>query len=280
MRIGIVGNGVVGNATARCYMESHEVRVYDIVPEKRTHSLTEVLLSDLIFVCLPTPQKDGSLECDTAIVETFFKQVSETPLMGTIPDRANYVLRSTVPIGFTRQMREKYKLANMVHSPEFLTARTAILDAQLPARNIIGFPFQTIDASNIKTVIHHPINELYTKRFPHCRNMIMSSDESEAVKLFQNAHGAVTVALWNEFRELSDAKNLRWDTVRNAVLASGWITGTHTQVPGPDGKRGFGGSCLPKDLASLVHQLGCNSQDAAVTSAALQRNARDRKRTA
>ena len=265
MRIGVIGGGVVGHATARCYLEHvDEIRVYDILKERRTHHLDYVLACDLIFVCLPTPQKKNSLECDTSSVEGFFREYA----VGN--PAANYVLRSTVPIGTTRRLSERYNLPNLVHSPEFLTARCAVVDAQIPARNIIGIP-------GFDVLARHPypgetLCSLYERRFPGVPTYFLSSDESEAVKLFQNSFFAVKVAYWNEVRCLADKLGLDWERIMGAILADGRIAPSHTNVPGPDGKRGFSGSCLPKDLANLIECMWQSEVEPYVTHAAHYRN--------
>lgn len=267
--IGVVGNGVVGHATARTYMEFAEVRVYDAIPEKCTHGIQEVLKSDIIFICLP----------ETKITNFLPKVMPER-------DReANWVLKSTVPIGTTRRLVRDYKLSNLVHSPEFLTARCAVTDAMNPARNIIGIPPSDKAGSmwekeNRCGVL---LSELYNARFPGVSTHLMSADESEAVKLMQNGFFAVKVAFWNEMYALAEKLGLNWEVVRDGILADGRINPSHTQVPGPDGKLGFGGSCLPKDLKTLIEQFhACKSFDVfpSVLLAAQERNQKDRRDSA
>lgn len=268
MKIGVIGGGVVGKATARAFIEHvDEVRVYDVMRERRTYGLDDVLACDLVFVCLPTPQHKDSLECDLRHVEGFF---SGTCRGGS---GVNFVLRSTVPIGTTHRLRDQYDLPNLIHSPEFLTARCSITDAQLPARNIIGSPGCVWNSQCLRV-----LRDLYRSRFPGTDLFLMSSDESEAVKLFVNGYAAVTVALWNELRVLADAKKLDWDRVMEGVLSDGRISRNWCKVPGPDGKRGFGGSCLPKDLANLVSCLESENIYTSVAVAALARNTIDRER--
>ncbi len=236
MRIGVIGNGVVGHATARCFMEFTEVRVYDKIAERRTHSLNEVLECDLVFVCVP----EAFIESVAATVE------ASKPL-------TNLVIKSTVPIGTTRHLAERYVLPNLVHSPEFLTARCAVTDAQLPARNIIGSPVTPDRLWDDAPVGSRAIlADLYKRRFPGVPFFVMTSDESEAVKLIQNGFFAVKIAFFNEINTLCEEWNLDWERVRAAILADGRIAHSHTQVPGPDGKYGFGGTCLPKDLKQLI----------------------------
>jgi UDPglucose 6-dehydrogenase len=227
--------------------------VYDRVRAKSNSDLVSVLETDVIFLCLP---EDA--------VEDFF--------LNNLPGRfghTNFVLKSTVPVGTTRRLREKYDLLNLVHSPEFLTERTAVIDAMMLRINIIGVPTG-------KPLAHDDSQDwlynLYDNRFPQTPVHWMSSDESEAVKLFTNAFFATKVSVFNEFREFADKMGLDWDTVVNGMLADGRIHPLHTQVPGPDGKRGFGGKCLPKDLMMLCQQMVNANTPTLILPAVLARN--------
>lgn len=265
LRIGIVGNGVVGSATAASYRGYvKEVLVYDIDPERSPNSFRDVLACNLIFICLPTPQVDGSLACNTGIIDKFFNDA------WWLTDQ-RLVLRSTVPIGYTSKTAIERKLPNLIHSPEFLTARTAVYDAANPIRNIIGDPSST-EWSETAAVLH----ALYIDRFAGVPCYAMTSDESEAVKLFQNGFSAVKIAFFNEIYRLADKLDLRWEPIRGALLAGGWVNAMHTQVPGPDGKFGFGGSCLPKDAANLSQCMWDAHMPSYMVNAALERNQEDR----
>ena len=284
MKIGIIGNGVVGRATARSYLEHvEEVRVHDVLPERRTHGLSEVLDcgldTGLVFVCLPTPAREDG-RCDVSFLDDFFAGVNLVRLDG---HKINFVLRSTVPIGTTCRLAETYKLPNLVHSPEFLTARCAVTDAQLPARNIVGIPKPRAPLGSLfigDNRAGQTLNILYHQRFPGVPVHLMSSDESEAVKLFQNSFFAVKIALWNECRAYATKVGLDWEQVMKAILADGRIAHSHTAVPGPDGKFGFGGSCLPKDLANLIHcieQAGPSVRAYLLKAARLRNDLLDRR---
>ena len=254
MRIGIVGGGVVGRATARCYLEWAEVRVFDVRLDRATHSLGEVLGTDLIFLCLPT----GELP-DTPAVDRFAAAIAgtQTPL----------VLRSTVPIGKTRWLRSQYRLPNLMHHPEFLTARTADTDAQLPARLVVGGDCPARAA----------LVSLLSRRFPGVQQILCTSDESEMIKLATNSFFAAKIAFFNEINALCESADLNWQVVVAGILSDGRISHSHTRVPGPDGKFGFGGECLPKDLGCLVHELRSRGLPAEMAAGALRRNQWDRQ---
>lgn len=268
-RIGIVGNGAVGSALAAAYTSKGcEVLVHDIVSERSTHDLDSVLATDFVMVCLPTPRKPYNGEADTSFINQFLTQTA------VIRRNANLVLRSTVPVGFTRGAAAYYGLPNLVHSPEFLTMRTAVEDATNPVRWAIGSPnvLDWDDRYSLACKLSDFYEDVHSNALPtHC-----SSDESETIKLFQNAFSAVKVSVFNEFREFCDKRNLDWNDIRTALLDGGWINPMHTQVPGPDGKYGYGGACLPKDISNLVmcmHEAGVIPT---MLQASIERNKRDR----
>lgn len=279
MKLGIVGGGTVGRAVARTYIEHvEEVRVYDVMPERRTHPLEAVLTCDLIMVCLPTPQRTDGDGYDLSFVESFFAARSLTA-----ESRARcYVIRSTVPIGTTKRLSREYGLTSLAHSPEFLTARIAETDAAIPARNIIGVPepHNNSDFPHLFTGDNRAAQELNIlchQRFPGVPMHFMTSDESEAVKLYQNGFFSCKIAYFNEIWTLAHKFGLNWERILAGMLADGRIEAYHTRVPGHDGY-GFAGACLPKDLSALICQLQENGLDAAVTLAAQTRNKADRAR--
>lgn len=268
MRVGVIGGGVVGSAMARSLIEFNDIRVYDVDKTRSTHTMYETLESDVVLVCLPTPQLKGARACDLRYIQEFFTN---------LPNRyrqKNYVIKSTVPIGTTSQIATYHKMENLIHSPEFLTARCSLTDAQIPSRNIIGTPpNQPHNDCEIKYY------DLLLNRFPNVPVYYMTSDESEAVKLFLNGFFAVKVAYFNEINALCSRLNMDWETILDGLLSDGRIAHSHTKVPGPDGKFGFGGECLPKDLNNLITCIEAAGCLAHVTHAASERNRGDRDRT-
>ncbi len=120
--------------------------------------------------------------------------------------------------------------------------------------------------------LERTLGDFYLETWPEVPLRLMSSDESEALKLVQNAHSAVEVAFWNEAFSYCLLAGLNYDTILSALLTQGWVLPTHSQVPGPDGRRGFGGSCLPKDLCNLMVCIEKAGGKPVVTLAAEMRN--------
>lgn len=268
--IGIIGNGVVGKATARVWMEyAKDVRVWDIDETRRTHALGETVFSDLVFVCLPTPAApDGSGELDLGAIHKFFNRLGT----GTQLLQQNFVIRSTVPVGTTRRLQYDFKIPNIVHNPEFLTARCAVQDALNPAQIVLGTPrpgavlWSGGNKAAEALLLHCSI------RFPGRPILPVSSNESEFIELALNSLFAAKIALFNELRAYAEADDMLWPRVLEGILGDGRVGISHTQVPGPDGKPGFGGSCLPKDLAQMVRQIAASGGSPVVLDAVERRN--------
>ena len=268
-RIGVIGNGFVGRAIARGFMEHcGEVRIHDVMPERSTHTLVETLACDWIFVCVPTPSgPDG--RCDTSIIE---KVIGDAWCQRIEAGGGRLVIKSTVPVGFTRRMHEQYGTENkrglpltLLHSPEFLTQRCALVDFQTPARNIVGVPcgYLYVGPNCEPYCAAVDLAILYESRFPGVPCIRMSSDESELVKLAQNGFFATKVAYFNAIYQLAQATGCDFEQVRAGMLADGRIAHAHTEVPGPSGELGFGGACLSKDLQSLSRCIDDHQRHAA-----------------
>lgn len=249
MRIGVIGMGTVGVATARCWVEHAEVRTYDKETGRCTHSLDAALDCDMVFVCLP--------EC------------AVMPWFHSLPVDARkrcFALRSTVPMGTTRFLRE-YGFTQLVHYPCFATERCANVDEHYPWRSVIGG-----EGACAKL-----LNAMLGARFPGVPVHALSSGDSELLKLGQNAFFAVKVAFFNELRALCDRAGGDWELLRKAMLSDGRISSSHTMVPGPDGELGFGGRCLPKDLSQFIAEQLTAGLSPHMASAAQRRNDADRK---
>jgi len=238
-KVGIIGNGFVGESQAFAFSPTAEVRVYDINPLRSTHTLDETLETDFIFICVPTPMRqDGSQ--DITFIENVFKSVKPGPI---------YIIKSTVLPGTTKKLQEQYPDLKIIFSPEFLTERTAKLDMLTQARIIFGG-----DMSITKQV-----EDLFIQRFMNRHFIHMDSTTAELVKYMNNTFFATKVSIMNEFKRLCDALGADWDNALYGFSSDCRIGDSHLHVPGPDGKLGYGGTCFPKDVNALItlgKQLG------------------------
>ena len=235
--VGIIGNGFVGNAVYQNLRDRVKCKVYDVDQNRSFNTLEEVLSQDFIFVCLPTPMKEGG-ECDLSILDKFFEG-----LFWDNPDiEGTFIIKSTVPVGTTRRYSEKY---NVIHNPEFLTARNAVEDYGKAERNVVGG-----DKELCTDFVC-----FFEACFPKIPSVMVSSDESEAIKYFSNVFLAYKVAYFNKIYDFCQATGMEYDNVRKGVTGDSRIGKSHTQVPGIDNDRGFGGTCFPKDLNSLIVQM-------------------------
>ena len=232
--VGIVGNGFVGNAVYQNLRDKVKCKVFDVDKNRCLSPLEEVIQQDFIFVCLPTPMRmDGS--CDLSILDKFFEDLPDH-LTGT------FVIKSTVPVGTTKKYTERH---NVIHNPEFLTARNAVEDYGNAERNIVG--------GNKELCVDFIC--FFDACFPKIPSAIVSSDESEAIKYFSNVFLAYKVAYFNKIFDFCKATGMNYTKVRQGVTADHRIGKSHTQVPGIDNDRGFGGTCFPKDINSLIVQM-------------------------
>lgn len=256
-KIGIIGGGVVGKALFRAYLGFCDVQIWDKQVELSTVGLiTDVTKNaDLVFLCLPTPQKTGTHELDISAIHDVFRLIKMNNYSGEL-QRINFVLKSTVPIGTTESLHKEYQI-KISHSPEFLTERTAYEDAQMPAVNFIGLPedmrecFLPAESSTSRSLLYN----LYKSRFPGVKVNELSSNETEAIKLITNAFFATKITFFNEVYQLCNKLSISWEDVRSGILADGRISHSHTEVPGPDGGMGYGGKCLPKDTIQLMRHI-------------------------
>ena len=239
--VGIVGNGFVGNAVYQNLRDKVKCKVFDVDKNRCLSPLEEVIQQDFIFVWLPTPMRmDGS--CDLSILDKFFEDLPDH-LTGT------FVIKSTVPVGTTKKYTERH---NVIHNPEFLTARNAVEDYGNAERNIVG--------GNKELCVDFIC--FFDACFPKIPSAIVSSDESEAIKYFSNVFLAYKVAYFNKIFDFCKATGMNYTKVRQGVTADHRIGKSHTQVPGIDNDRGFGGTCFPKDINSLIVQMESNDVNA------------------
>jgi len=234
--IGIIGQGFVGSAVREGLKEIFNIETYDKFKDSTCNSVKELCKkTKIVFVCLPTPmRKDGT--CDLSIVRNTVLEVDKNA------DEHIIVIKSTVPPGTTRQLNEECTFSQVIFNPEFLTEANYIDDFKNQSRIIVGGPRP---GSTI-------IKNLYKKAFYNTPIIKTGSNTAEMIKYFLNCFLATKVSFANEMRSICDNIDIDYDKVVEYALYDNRIGKTHFATPGPDGKRGFGGSCFPKDINAMI----------------------------
>jgi len=263
MKIGIIGNGFVGKATRQLEAWSITVILYDIRPELCVpHGITLADLStcDIIFVCVPTPM-EASGQCHLGIVESVMADLSKV----IDPSKNFVVLRSTVPPGTCDRL-------GCYFMPEFLTEKNYIQDFITCENWVFGLQGNENDARFQETIgclFRYACEE---KRIHNNSIHFRTNKEAEMIKYFRNCFLSAKISFCNEMEEFCSKKGIEYEKVRSFATLDSRIGGSHTFVPGHDGKRGFGGTCFPKDTGSLLYQMEEVGMKSYVVEAMVKRN--------
>ncbi len=232
IKLGVIGNGYVGEAQIFAFSTFFETYVYDTDETRSTNSLEEVHNCDFIFVCVPTPMSSSG-EQDISIVESVFAKANSKPL---------YIIKSTILPGTTERLSELYPDFKIIFSPEFLTERTAKLDMLTQARIILGG----------EKKLTNKAAKIFKERFKNKNIIQTDSKTAELIKYMNNTFFATKVSIMNEFKLLSNKIGANWDDALNGFACDGRVGDSHLNVPGHDGKLGYGGTCFPKDVNAII----------------------------
>ena len=267
-KIAVAGAGYVGMAMAVLLSQHHQVTVVDVVPEKisminrrqspvRDDVMQQVLShtplhlsatldaqaayvdADFVVIAVPTNYDDVTQRFQTAAVEEVIGLVTQCN-----PDAA-VVIKSTVPVGYTASVREKFHNRNILFSPEFLRESHAMEDSLYPSRIIVGTDMQDTRLTASARTFAALLQEGAEKS--NVDTLLMGFSEAEAVKLFANTYLALRVAYFNELDTYAESKGLNTRQILDGVCLDPRI-GSHYNNP----SFGYGGYCLPKDTKQLL----------------------------
>lgn len=235
MRVGIIGMGYVGGAVASSLPSDITVCYDPIVRPYCDTSFDDIKSCEAVVICVPTPVRyDGS--CNTSIIHSTLEKLNEgTPFEGVI------ISKSTATPDFYANMIDRYP--NLVHVPEFLRASTANEDYLQSSFALYGGHEQWTElASKVLTQgQYNPSSSLHT-----------DIKTASLYKYLSNSYLATKVVWMNEFKSLADSLGVEWADLQVCFGVDKRIGITHTSVPGPDGKFGYGGACFPKDISAIM----------------------------
>ena len=261
MIIGIIGMGFVGDAVYQKFKLFGDVLYNDIIAEKSIASINEIVSkTNYIFLCLPTPMnKDGS--CNINIIENTLKEIVNLGYDQYV------IIKSTVIPGTTDYLAKKFKSIKVIHNPEFLTERNSVNDYTNQKRIILGGK-----KANTKS-----LKKIFNKVFSNIHIIEIKAIESEIIKYFINTFLATKVSFANEIFEICSRLDIDYQMILKIVLGDDRIGKSHLNVPGHDGKLGFGGSCFPKDLRALMFLANQLNISLPILNATFKKNTQLRK---
>lgn len=233
--IAIMGVGWVGGTLARYFDERPELAVFRYDPPKGMGEASDLAKADVIFICLPTPFDQNVGGFDLSYVRAGAAQIPEGKLV---------VIKSTVLPGTTEALQKEFPKLRFLFNPEFLRQAHADADFRAPDRQIIGVTEASVaDAAAVMAILPEaPFQK------------IVGATEAETVKYFGNCFLALKVVFANQVFDVCEKLGVAYDTVRDCASADTRIGDSHLQVV-HDGKRGYAGSCFPKDMRAFI-QLG------------------------
>jgi len=262
IKIGIIGHGFVGKATDWGFDKNVEKFIVDPIYDTNISDLVEFKPS-IVFVCVPTPMaNDGSQ--NASIFLEVIKAISDQKLDSII------VVKSTVLPDILIQA--KSLINNLVYNPEFLREKHAFEDFE--NSEMIIFGGEEIDAKKVSECF---------KKHSRCKttnHIFLDLISASIVKYAINTFLATKVVFFNELNEYFSKFNSadEWTKIIDAIKADSRIGSSHMNVPGHDGKKGFGGACFPKDTVALAKSAEARNQNLKVLEAAVKSNNATRKK--
>jgi UDPglucose 6-dehydrogenase len=255
MKIIIAGYGFVGKAVFNSLKDKHEVVIVD--PQYTSNEIKYHHDADGIIICVPTPTTEDGI-CDS-------KEIAN--VIDNVPVFMPIMVKSTVTPGVASSYYEMYPDHSIVFSPELLRAKSADQDFANQKYVIIGGEDPECFWQ-----------ELFQSTLPNCKLVFnCSAEEACLVKYSTNSFLALKTSFFNQIYDICEKTGMDYDIVRQIVAYDQRIGSDHTMVPGPDGERGWGGHCFPKDTAAFVHWSNTVEAPVTLVESAISYNKKLRK---
>lgn len=264
MKIGMIGMGFVGGTTAKVMEEKHEILPYDRYKEPyndEKHLVNLVKNADVAFLCVPTPM-ELSGEINLEPMHYSLQKLEETSnTLGRDPNDLLITVRSTAVSGTTDSFAEKYPFP-FAFNPEFLREKHAFEDMKNTSYIVLGVEDKLSERKLI---------DVYKPLFPNAEIIVTNRRTAEMAKYANNARLASMVMVDNDIYGVCDVLGVDYKVIQG-ILSKDSRNGRVMDVPGPDGDRGFGGKCFPKDLNALIYLARENGYRANLLSEVMRSN--------
>lgn len=260
LKIGIIGKGFVGSAVANGFNKCVDQFIID--PKFNNNTCKDLIEFDpsLCFICLPTPQQDTHLDVDISLVRSALSELASLKYKGIV------VIKSTITPQHLTKFKKDFSKLKLVYNPEFLTEANSLQDFINPNMQILGGKWRDCEAVEKAYIRNSSVKVVPTFKV----DLITAS----LIKYTINSWLATKVIFFNELRELFDASNSHssWDQFTDMLTRDPRIGNSHLQVPGPDGKAGYGGHCFPKDTNALLYYSKLIGIDLSILKQATKKN--------
>ena len=240
--IGIIGLGFVGGSILKSFqIKGINVEGYDKYKNGGIGKFENMYQKEFLFLCLPTLYNNELKKYDLSSIEETCKLL-ENKYSGIV------IIKSTVEPETTYMLSEKYHL-KIIHNPEFLSAATAFEDFHNQTHIVLG------TGPNISNTELQTLKNFYLSHYPEAEISLVTSNESESMKIFVNSFYATKIQFFNELYLVCQENSCDYNVIKNLMLKNKWINPMHTQVPGSDGSLSYGGACFPKDTQALLEYM-------------------------
>jgi UDPglucose 6-dehydrogenase len=267
MKIGVIGAGFVGGSVINGF-DTESVDLYIVDPVVSEHNNIQDLVGDfdpqITFVCVPTPETDNG-DVDVSIARQVVSDLWDRNYKGIV------VMKSTITPDHLTKMKKDFGI-RLVYNPEFLTEANAHNDFINPQMQVLGGKWKDCDIVEKAYVRYSKV-----KVVPTFKTDLISAS---LLKYTINSWLATKVSFFNELYDLHEASgaNSSWSQFTDMLTRDSRIGNTHMQVPGPDGKFGFGGHCFPKDTAGILKYADSKNQKLKILETSVKLNQKHRSK--
>ena len=260
MKLGIIGIGFVGSAVANGF--DIDVEQFIVDPKFNDNTIYDLVNNfdpPILFVCVPTPKQDTHMDVDVSCVREVLQELHQLEYKGIV------IIKSTITPDHLTKMKKDFKL-KLVYNPEFLTEANAHHDFLNPNMQVLGGKWKDCETVEKAYIRHSSVKIVPTFKV----DLITAS----LIKYTINSWLATKVTFFNELNDLFNKSGTKvpWENFIDMLTRDNRMGDTHMQVPGTDGKQGFGGHCFPKDTEALVYYAKLKKADLGVLKTAIDKN--------